>query len=301
MTLNVSDVRSNGPEQIQHAAQSLGRSPQRIAVFEAIYKGGSTPKSVKILANLCLAEIKDGNHREIRIAQEAAYLFNHGMVEKYVDEKTHKLCYKKVDFYKSHKKQIVEFARDPKKMKKMISKRTPIVREVKSRTVVYKSPINAKQISIDDIDNFLKVKKTGGSSASAKTILEKNIKNGFKKIIGETGKFTDWGGERNDLFTTRVRLDKKRISAAIAFKGRATHGILTPKKLGKNGDQINRLFTSPAQLFLVVYHSEIDQSVLEQMKAFAVAVGQAGQKIYYGIVDGKDLNAIITAYPNFFK
>lgn len=301
MTQNVSDVRSNAPEQIENAAIFLGKSPQRIEVFEAIYSGGNSPKSVSLLANLCLATIKDRKHREMRIAQEAAFLKNHGIVEKCKDEKSHRLSYGKVDFFKSHKKEIVYYARHPKKREKLVTRRTPVVREITSKTVVYKNPVNIGQITIDDIDNFSNVQRITSGTISAKKILESTIKNGFKKIIGEPGKFTDWGGERNDLFTTRIKLNNKRLSCAIAFKGRATQGILTPKKLGKNGDQINRLFTSPVQLFLIVYHSEIDQSVLEQMKAFAVAVAQVGQKIYYGIIDGKDLSRVIAGYPNFFK
>ena len=49
MTLPVADRSSNKPEQIVHAAEVLGRSPQRIAVFTAIYRGGKQVKTVSEL------------------------------------------------------------------------------------------------------------------------------------------------------------------------------------------------------------------------------------------------------------
>ncbi len=46
MTLPVADRSSNKNEQILHAAEVLGRSPQRIAVFTEIYRGRKQIKSV---------------------------------------------------------------------------------------------------------------------------------------------------------------------------------------------------------------------------------------------------------------
>ena len=81
-----------------------------------------------------------------------------------------------------------------------------------------------------------------------------------RRSIGETGSFTDWGGERNDLFTSKIHLKGKRRAVAFAFKGPGTSGALTPRKLGKNGDQIQRLFLSPAEVFVIQYHGQIECS-----------------------------------------
>jgi hypothetical protein len=89
---------------------------------------------------------------------------------------------------------------------------------------------------------------------------------------------------------------------AFAFKGPGATGVLTPKKLGKNGDQIQRLFLSPAEIFVVQYHSQIGQSVIEQMKAFAKLNSvREGRRIWYGVIDGDDTNRLLSAYPRQFR
>lgn len=78
-------------------------------------------------------------------------------------------------------------------------------------------------------------------------------------------------------------------------------GRLTPNKMGKRGDQIQRLFRSPAEVFLVQYWGQIEESVIEQLKLFAVAKSALeGRKIFYGIIDGQDTSRIIKSYPEFF-
>src|SRR5262249_35477412 len=93
------------------------------------------------------------------------------------------------------------------------------------------------------------------------------------------------------------RFRGKRRSAAFALKGRATKGPLTPKKMGKNGDQLGRLFTSEAQLFFVVYHSKIDEAVTQQMRAHALARALGGVRVYYCLIDGTDLARPVPPYP----
>lgn len=120
--------------------------------------------------------------------------------------------------------------------------------------------------------------------------------------MGDEGKFTDWGGETDDIFTNRIRLKGKRISTSFGLKGKGTKGILTPKKMGKNGDQVQRLFRSSASIFFVQYYSLIDPSILEQLKQFAIAKSALeNKKIYYGIIDGIDTQRIIKAYPDKFR
>ena len=161
--------------------------------------------------------------------------------------------------------------------------------------------IQIAEITCDDFDQFGKVKKVASAPARAKTLSENAIKKGFAKLIGESGEFQDWGGEKNDLYTSKIRHKGKRRSIAFALKGAGTRGELTPKKLGKNGDQIQRLFESPAQIFVVQYHGQINQSVIAQMKEFAKAKSVSdGALIWYGIIDGDDTDRILAAYPATF-
>ncbi len=79
-------------------------------------------------------------------------------------------------------------------------------------------------------------------------------------------------------------------------------GKLTPGKLGKNGDQIQRLFESAGQVFLIQYWSVIDESVVKQMEQLAIAKSvMTGQEIFYGIIDGQDSKRLFDAYAAKFK
>lgn len=154
-------------------------------------------------------------------------------------------------------------------------------------------------ITCDDFDQFSKAKKI--KSAIKKVISEKAFKAGVLRLIGESGDFQDWGGEKNDLYTTKLKFKGKRRPIAFAFKGPGMSGTLTPRKLGKNGDQIQRLFLGAAEIFIVQYHSQIDQSVIEQMVAFATMNSvREGKRIWYGVIDGDDTNRLIAAYPKAF-
>lgn len=124
----------------------------------------------------------------------------------------------------------------------------------------------------------------------------------MQSLVGEEGSFKDWGGEKNDLWTTRLTYQGKRHSAAFAFKGKGTTGKLTPRKMGKNGDQLQRLLQAPADVFLVQYWREIDQSVLELLRALAVAKSVTERRqIHFCVIDGQDSQRLIQSYPNDFE
>jgi hypothetical protein len=71
--------------------------------------------------------------------------------------------------------------------------------------------------------------------------------------------------------------------------------------MGKNGDQIQRLMQSPAEVFLVQYGGQIDPAVVTQMQQFAVARSLAGTPVYYGIIDGADSLRLAKAYKTQFQ
>jgi hypothetical protein len=161
--------------------------------------------------------------------------------------------------------------------------------------------VRAQPVTVDEIDSFRKVRKVS-ATAGKLTIREAVFKNAIQKIIGEPGRFRDWGGETSDLFTTRLRLGGKRVGAAFAFKGRGTRGVLTPARLGKNGDQIQRLFTEDATVFLVQYGEQIAGTVVQQMAVFAQAKSlSTGRMIRYGTIDGRDSARLLAAYPDAFR
>jgi hypothetical protein len=290
MVVAVNDVRSNPNEQIAHAVAVLKRSVRLQDVFDAICKGGAKPKTVSQL-------MARTGKTQVAILQLGGTLADAQLVTKTkVGKET---AYAKDRYLASKRATIHRMIKDPKKLAKLPTKYSPRGSGGVVKLVVPGAKIQIKELTVDDFDQFSKVKRT--KPTSAPKISERAFKNGVLKLIGDTGKFQDWGGEPNDLYTTKLRHQGQRRAIAFAFKGPGTTGVLTPKKLGKNGDQIQRLFLSPAEIFIVQYHNAIGQSVVEQVKAFASLNSiKEGKKICYGVIDGDDTNRLIMAYPKQF-
>ena len=120
-------------------------------------------------------------------------------------------------------------------------------------------------------------------------------------ILGNRGTFKDWGGERNDLYTSHLMIEGKRHATAFGFKGPAKKPPLTPGKMGANGDQIQRLFRTDAQVFIVQFEGEIAESVIDEMRAMAVNKSAENRKhIYYGVIGLEDSHRLRAKYPDAF-
>jgi hypothetical protein len=157
---------------------------------------------------------------------------------------------------------------------------------------------NHLEVHIDSVDSFCAVKdiQTRPSKSELKLlrdIPESDIKNAFASIIGEQDIKKDWGGERSDLFSSRVEIDGNRVSTAFLFKGPAQFKPMTFAALGKNGDQIDRLFSEPADLFVLQHCHEVTPPVRAMMRAYAQ---QFGRLRLFCIIDGYDTIRILRAY-----
>jgi hypothetical protein len=295
MPLSVSDVRSSPSDQIEHAVRVLGRSKQRLKVFKAIYRGKKRAKSVNEIA------LATGLDR-IRVLQEGRRLADNQIVK--LVRAAGITIYEKDRFYSGQKEKILRLVQDPVALANLPTKTRP--RPIWPKTIstpirIPSARIHVREITIDEIDSFSRVQRIRVEPGSYVPMPEVQFKRGIAKILGEGGRFRDWGGEQNDLYTNKVRISGWRMQAAFAFKGRGTKGILIPAKMGKNGDQIQRLFKTAASVFLVQYWAQISESVVDQMAEFAKAksVG-TGTLIRYGIIDGDDSNRLIKAYPRAF-
>jgi hypothetical protein len=292
MPTPVTDSRSNANDQIAHAVKAIGRSADRLAVFEAIYhgKGRKTPEAVAKRAGI----------KRKRVLEEAIKLVKQHIVVQDKDP-THGLVYAPDSFYDANKKAIVRMVRDPKKVARLPTKVRPHVNGTASMSInVPRKQVRAKMITVDDIDSFAKVKKAKPTGTGP--LPEKQFKYGVARILGEKGEFTDWGGEHHDLYSTNVKIKGKRVAAAFGFKGPGTTGILTPKKMGKNGDQIQRLFHSPASLFVVQYWGQIDPSIYEEMQTWAQMKSFWEETdVWYCIIDAADSARLVAAYATKFK
>lgn len=285
MALSVSDLLSNLSDQVVNGARLVGRSAGRQSIFEAVYRGQKQEKSVQEI-------MKATGLSQIRVLNEGKKL---GPVLEKV-----KGGFRKRKELATHYKKILFLARNRKKLEEVPTKVSPRSQPSRLKVTIRMPPSagKASQITIEDIDSFARARKQANK---LKPVPEELIKKAFARIFGEGGDFKDWGGEKSDLFTTKSRVKGKRRPVAIAFKGRGTGGKLVPAKMGKNGDQIGRLFDEPAEVFVVAYCGQIDSSILSQMQAFAIAKKSFNNHTtYYGAIDDDDLGRIAAGYPKEF-
>jgi hypothetical protein len=290
--LAVSDHASNANEQIDHAARTIGTSPARRSVFLAVYKGKRRIKTVGEIAE------STGLTRK-QVLTAGKQLVNRSIVGQ--TQKDGDTAYEKFSNYYSHKAKILSLAGNKVKLEKFPTKRNS---RVSNLTILQRFAKQAdfRLITIDDVDSFKRVQSHKPNGNISPLISENRFKHGVRRILGEVGEFKDWGGEKNDLYTTRVEIGGKRFAAAFAFKGPGKKGTLVPGKMGKNGDQIQRLFESSADVFFVQYWRDIAESVVDQMKPLALAKSiMTGKKVYFGIIDGVDSDRLLRAYSTHFN
>jgi hypothetical protein len=291
--LEVNDSQSNRPELIVAAAEAIGRSIQKRQVFEAIYTHKKRTRSVVEIAAMT------GLHTT-RVLQLGGQLQGDHIVNQ--EKKDGRVAYVQKPFYQRNKRKILRLLDKPDKVAKIPTKRNIVV---SLQTPVSKNPAksNIHFITVDDVDSFSKVRKVRSAAKTLpKTLSERQFNDGVKAIIGETGTFKDWGGETSDLYSTRLKLNGKRRRVAFGFKGPGLNVPLVPSRLGKNGDQMERLFSEPADVFFVQHWREIMPSIERMMKVFAVdRASSTGKPVWYGVIDGHDSNRLRIAYPSKFR
>ncbi|MGP1282125.1 MAG: hypothetical protein ACTS1X_04040 [Parasphingopyxis sp.] len=298
----VHDAISNENESLEHHANVLKRSERRKKVFKSVYKGKTNPKTVVWIAEdtgLSRKAVLDVGLQlhEAQMVRKDRISLKHGAAKQTV--------YFKTAFCKKNRSRILALAENPKKLVNLSTKRSPktaITQISVKQVAIPKALFEAKQLTVDDIDSFSAVRSVQSTDKKLDGLSETAFKNGIKSIIGEAAEFKDWGGEKSDLMTTRVQLNGTRISAAFAFKGPGLKAKLVPGKMGKNGDQAQRLFSEPVELLMVHHWREIDSSVLELIQNLAIAKSVTeGRKIYFGLIDGQDSNRLVAAYAKHFQ
>jgi hypothetical protein len=71
---------------------------------------------------------------------------------------------------------------------------------------------------------------------------------------------------------------------------------MTIADCGKNGDQIVRLFTTPAVLFVVQYVGPIADMLVKDVEGKTANLRAAGKEAHYLIMDGQDTARVMHAY-----
>jgi hypothetical protein len=297
MVLNVSDSSSHRRDQIANLAELLTNAPVRQALVRAVYFGKKRAKSVGELAATLGVTPK-------RITEIGKPLVNRAFSQERIVEGGRKTtAYTKLDNRQHDVREALKLATNKKKREEYHTKSNPKVKIV-GHTVTIKTPFapKANSLSVDDVKEFQKVKsvKDVPAELSPVRLPEAIVKKGIVELLGEQLDPKDWGGELNDVVTTRMTVNGKRKRAAFALKGPAKKGALVPKMMGSNGDQVQRLFASPAQVFFVQYEGEIKESIVDLMARLAIAKAVTEGQVYYGTIDLTDTYRLRLAYPKAF-
>ncbi len=158
---------------------------------------------------------------------------------------------------------------------------------------------NYGEVHPTQIDQFSSIRgiyekeKSAPKLVRLKEVPEEKIKNAFAEIIHEGNIPKDWGGEKSDLFSSNISIDKRFMSTAFLFKGPSRFKPMAVVDLGKNGDQIDRLFSEPADLLVLQHCHKITTAVRNTMRAYASRVHDLRK---FCIIDGYDTIRLFTAY-----
>ncbi|MCC6676401.1 MAG: hypothetical protein IT436_04595 [Phycisphaerales bacterium] len=291
--LSTSDFASNAPEQIERVAKLIGRAgSHKRLVFEAVYYHKAKSRTVEEIRK------KTGLTRN-QVLKVGSVL--DGVAFDQTTTPSGEIAYARRREYHKHKQEILALADSREKRDKWPTKRKVVVHAPKS-VAIPAAGAKVKRLYIDDVASFAKVKKIKGGTSLPNTVSEDQFKQGVQRIIGEPGEFKDWPGEKSDLYTTRLRLNGKRVAAAFAFKGPGLKTPLYLGKMGKRGNQYLRLIQEEADVYFVQHWREIDPDVIDVLERLAVAKSATtGKPLWYGIIDGKDSHRLYLAYPTQFN
>lgn len=155
--------------------------------------------------------------------------------------------------------------------------------------------IDSMYLPVQSIDQFSKTDfrwtPTIKQFNHLKTIPERDVKELFCRLLGEANVPNDWGGEECDLFSSNLSVEGKRMSAAFLLKGPARFHEMTMADCGKNGDQIYRLFNTPADVFVVQHCHRITPAVRKTVEAFALS--NYSRTCKFTLIDGYDTARIL--------
>ena len=119
----------------------------------------------------------------------------------------------------------------------------------------------------------------------------------LEQILGVPFHKKDWGGEVNDLYTANVMVNGNRRATGFLLKG---PGIgrkeMTIADCGKNGDQIVRLFATPADLFVVQYVGPIADMLVRDVQGKVAELRAQGKVAHFLIIDGQDTARLLYGY-----
>jgi hypothetical protein len=160
------------------------------------------------------------------------------------------------------------------------------------------------QLFPEDIANFSRIREV--TQTEVVSLLSKNgrldrleddIQIALEQILSVPFHKPDWAGEDNDMFTANVSIRGERVQTAFLLKGRGEKaGELQIADCGTNGDQLVRLFHSPAELFIIQYVGRISEAVIKDVRGKVELRKRQGNRGWFCILDGQDTARLLRAY-----
>jgi hypothetical protein len=160
-----------------------------------------------------------------------------------------------------------------------------------------------ERLFLDDIESFARIRgvdprviapflKNGYLDAT-----ENMVQIALEDILNVPFHKMDWGGEGNDLYTANLTVDGKRRPTAFLLKGNGLKNrTMEIKHCGKNGDQVIRLFRSPADLFVIQFVGNIAEAIIDHAHGENARLKTQGKKAQFLIIDGQDTARLLYAY-----
>lgn len=159
------------------------------------------------------------------------------------------------------------------------------------------------RLYVEDIDSFQKVRDVNPAmvtpflSNGFLDQTEDQVQLALEQILDVSFHKKDWGGEINDLYTANVVVNGTRRATTFLLKG---PGIGKKQMMisdcGKNGDQLVRLFTTPADLFVVQYVGPISEMLVRDVQGKVAELRARGKIANFLIMDGQDTARVLHAY-----
>lgn len=166
------------------------------------------------------------------------------------------------------------------------------------------APFDKIRLHIDDIDSFDNVRNVSPQDVAPwldqrgyLSVLEEDIQKALEEVLGIPIHQKDWGGEDEDLYTSNVIVNGRRVTTAFLLKGRGMRSkCLRIGNCDKNGSQLVRLFQSPAELFVVQFVGTVHQEVAKFLEEGVQLRRVQGKPASFCIIDGQDTARLLQAY-----
>ncbi|MBC8264101.1 MAG: hypothetical protein H8E47_08280 [Anaerolineales bacterium] len=160
------------------------------------------------------------------------------------------------------------------------------------------------RLYVEDIDSFERVRTVSPAEVTGflkgdgyLDMPEDEIQRAIEEILAVPFHKEDWGGEVNDLYSANLQVNGIRLPTAFLLKGNGLkRAEMRIADCGRNGDQLLRLFNSPAYLFVVQFVGNITEAVISDVQGKVAERRSSGKPAWYLVMDGQDTARLLHAY-----